>query len=153
VLVLLKKDGGTLSAPAGTLGADKVAAGTWKTYEDHMNELNYNAALDQGAMGVVMKANEMMQTVQPWTIKDDPARRTQTLSEFAEILRHVSLMLLPFMPETAHKMAVQLNVPYAAKMLDKSFAVTKQMKTWGGALDWKQVGEPSILFAPVEAKK
>ncbi len=153
VLVLLKKDGGALVPPGDLLKAGKAVQETWAAFEDDMNDLQYNAAVDQGAMAVVMKANELMQTVQPWTIKDDPAKRTATLSEFAEILRHVSLMLLPFMPETAQKMAVQLNAPYAGKMLEKSFVVTQQMKSWGGALDWKQVGEPSILFAPVETDK
>lgn len=153
VLVLLKKGDGAVLPAANALAYADTVAEAWAMYIKRMNDLEYSMGLDQGAMGLVARANELMQTLQPWTIKDDAKKRAQILSEFAEILRHVSLMLLPFMPGTAYKIARQLHVPYAEKMLDKSFVITKQMQSWGGATDWRQVGEPSILFSPVEAKK
>ena len=85
---------------------------------------------------------------QPWTLKED--EKIDILSGFAEALRHISLLLLQFIPETAQKISKQMNVPYAHKMLLKDFAITKQMKTWGGIKEWTKVGEPSILFAPIE---
>ncbi len=153
VLVLLKKGDGSVLPAGSALGFADATQQCWTSYIEKMDNLEYSAALDQSAMGLVARANELMQTTQPWTIKDDSAKRSQMLSEFAEILRHVSLMLLPFTPETAQKIARQLHVPYADKMLDRGFVVTKQMQSWGGAIDWRQVGEPSILFAPVETKQ
>jgi hypothetical protein len=35
-------------------------------------------------------------------------------------------------------------------MLNKDFVITKEMKQWGGIKDWKAVGEPEILFPPLE---
>ncbi len=85
----------------------------------------------------------------PWKIKDDANKRIETLSSFAECLRHVALMLLPFMPDTAYRISKQLNVPYAEAMQEKNFVLTEEMKQWGGIAEWKLVGEPSILFAPL----
>ena len=62
-------------------------------------------------------------------------------------------MLLPFVPDAAYRMSKQLNVPYAELMLEKTFVLTDELKAWGGAKDWKRVGEPSILFAPLEPKE
>jgi len=46
-----------------------------------------------------------------------------------------------------------LGVPYAEKMLDRAFVITPEMKTWGGVKNWSKIGEPSILFAPLEKKE
>jgi methionyl-tRNA synthetase len=59
-------------------------------------------------------------------------------------------MLLPFTPQTAQEIARQLNVPYAERMLGKDFVISPAMMKWGSQKDWKTVGEPSILFAPLE---
>ena len=47
-------------------------------------------------------------------------------------------------------MSKQLGVPYADRMLQKDFVMTEEMKEWGGAKDWKRVGEPKILFPKVD---
>ena len=39
----------------------------------------------------------------------------------------------------------------ASKMLGKDFVLTDELKAWGGCKDWTKAGEPSILFAPLEA--
>ena len=61
-------------------------------------------------------------------------------------------MLLPFIPQTAQKIARQLGVTYADRMLEKDFVITKEMKQWGGDRDWNGVGKPQILFPPIETK-
>ncbi len=59
-------------------------------------------------------------------------------------------MLLPFMPDTAYRMSKQLGVPYAEAMKEKDFVITDDLKAWGGIKDWNVVGEPEILFKPLE---
>ena len=86
----------------------------------------------------------------PWKLKEEPELRITTLGSFAEYLRHTALMLLPFVPNTAYRISKQLNVPYAEQMIEKDFVITDDMKKWGGIKDWTMVGEPSILFAPLE---
>ncbi len=54
------------------------------------------------------------------------------------------------MPDTAYRISKQLNVPYAEQMKEKNFVVTDDLKAWGGAMGWMKVGEPEILFKPLD---
>lgn len=144
ILVLLKREGGefveNLGEEWGTLKRQ------WDLYETAMNAFEFSNAI-QAAFRLVEEANVSMQVVEPWKLPAEEKRGA--LTRYAEILRHVCLMLLPFMPRTAHAMATQLNVPFADRMSDKGFALTPQLRAWGGCPEWKKIGEPSILFVPL----
>ncbi|MBI1812251.1 methionine--tRNA ligase [Candidatus Peregrinibacteria bacterium] len=146
-LVLLKKEGGEMKLGAA---AQAFSPDSWGRYVKAMNDFDYSVAI-QEAFSVVAASNQGFNDAAVWTIADK-ATKIETLSAFAEILRHVALMLLPFMPETAQRMSRQLNVPYVDQMLDRSFVLTDEMKDWGSQKEWKRVGEPEILFPPVECK-
>jgi methionyl-tRNA synthetase len=98
---------------------------------------------------VLDMCNKLFTHAAPWEKSKTIDQKRAILTEFAEGLRHVALMLLPFIPQTAQEISRQLGVPYAEKMLDKDFVITKDMKQWGGQKDWKRVGEPKILYAPL----
>lgn len=74
----------------------------------------------------------------PW--KAEPSERAKILGATAELLRHIAIMLVPFMPRTAQEISRQLGVPYAGQMLERSFTIGEP---------WERVGEPKILFAPI----
>jgi methionyl-tRNA synthetase len=131
------------------MGLSTLIADQWKTYGEKMDGLEMHLAL-QAVVKTVDAGNGYMQTHQPWSKEHTSEKRLALLTEFAELLRHIGLMLLPFIPETAQKISTQLGVPYAAQMSEKNFVITDAMKQWGTQTDWKAVGEPSILFAPVE---
>lgn len=143
VLVLLNKDGGTLAVPTSDDDISLVT-GHWKDYEACMNTFDFSSALADHAVTLAATGNLRMEEKKPWTLSGD--EKTAVLSSIAEMLRHISLMLLPFMPETAQKISKQLSVPYADQMLEKTFVLSDEMKTWGGIKDWTKVGEPEILF-------
>jgi len=144
VLVLLKKEGGAL----GNFGKDPELLGsTWKTYSDAMDGYEYSVGTAE-AISLATRSNKFIDDKAPWKLESD--EKVVVLTELAEALRHVALLLLPFTPETAQKISKQLNVPYADKMLEKDFVITDELKKWGSQKDWKKVGEPEILFAPVE---
>ncbi len=145
VLVLLTKDGTPLHLPAGS-DLQEAVAETWQIYRTKNDQFETQAALE-ATVGLIRTLNLKMQECQPWTLKGD--ERCDTLSAFAEALRHVSLMLLPFMPETAQKIATQLGLPYAERMLEKSF-VLEGLTEWGALADWKAIGTPGILFPKIE---
>ncbi len=119
----------------------------WARYEESMNGFDLQAALAL-VLHAVSDLNRLFNEAAPW--KEEPVLQIVTLSTFAEALRHVSLMLLPFMPRTAQKIARQLNVPYADRMLEREFVIDDRLKAWGSQVEWKRVEEPEILFAPVE---
>jgi methionyl-tRNA synthetase len=146
VLVMLKKEDLSLQILVAT---DSAAATQrlWEDYAKHLDAFDLHGALQLVTAGVD-KMNAAFNDAQPWKLEGKA--KTEALSTFAECLRHVALMLLPFIPTSAQKMCAQLNVPYAEKVLDKSFVLTQELKAWNGAKDWKKTGEPSILFAPLE---
>lgn len=146
VLVLLKKEGGTVAVPESVTDAAQAAQG-WKDYEAKLNAFDLHGGIQQ-AFELVSALNMGFDKAAPWKLKGE--ERLIMLSRFAESLRHVALLLLPFLPETAQKITRQLNVSYAEKMLDRDFIITDELKAWGAEKGWKEVGEPSILFAPVE---
>lgn len=121
----------------------------WLDYEDKMNSHDLRTALSSIAMHMIGILNVDITQTEPWKI-EDTQKKISALSEYAEFIRHVALMLLPFIPETAYRISKQLNVPYAEQMLQKDFVITEDMKTWGGVKDWKQIGEPEILFEPFD---
>lgn len=128
----------------------------WPYYETEMNAISFHSALVH-IDTMIEHANFLIESQKAW----DPSfneeiykkhwnsRLELLLSILAELLRHISLMLLPFIPETAQKMSVQLGVPYAGKMLEKDFVITQELKEFGGAKGWKSIGTPAILFAPL----
>lgn len=144
VLVLLNKEQGTVVIPDNRMKEDMPAF--WKKYEDAMNSFAIHDAV-QVAMFMVGAGNGLMDSAKPWELSGE--EKLLALGGIAESLRHTALMLLPVMPDTAYRISVQLNVPYADDMLKKDFVLTDAMKEFGGEKAWKSVAEPSILFAPL----
>lgn len=148
VLVMLKKENTDLTIPVST---EDVTA-TKKLWEDFRAKLD---AFDlHGALQLVVtnvdSMNRAFNAAEPWKLKG--AEKIASLSRFAESLRHVSLMVLPFIPGTAQKMALQLGLPYAGAMLERTFVLSDEMASWNGVQQWSRVGEPAILFPPLEKK-
>ena len=151
VLVLLhKSSGGTLALKLDETDV-KFAPGHWTLYREAMDEFRPHLALQLQINGLLTYGNGLMDSAKPWTLGKDEA--VDVLSHLAEKLRHVSLMLLPFIPDTAYRISKQLNVPYAEEMLNKNFVLKnaqRDLTEWGScAKDWKEIGQPSILFAPL----
>lgn len=142
VLTLLNREGGALTDCSKYNIAD-----TWTAYQEHMNTFGFKEALEQ-VMVLIAEGNTAMETNKPWA--QEPADKLKTLTTICEMLRQASLLLLPFIPQTAYRISTQLNVPYAQHMLAKDFVLTAQMQQWGGVEDWQTVGTPEILFAPIE---
>jgi methionyl-tRNA synthetase len=146
VLVMLKRQESTL------VFGDEPAMATllnaaWTDYRAAMDAFEMHRAIGE-VFRVVDGINVAMQQEEPW--KKQGEEQVKILTRFAEVLRHVSLMLLPFMPDTALRIAQQLGVPYAERMTEPDFTLTDEFTQWGGAIGWKTVGEPAILFAPLE---
>jgi len=147
VLVLFHKDGQELAEGWPQQCLDTTTESNWRHYEKFFETFELHWSL-KAALNTVEICNMQMQEQKVWA--KPPHERAEYLTEFAEAMRHVALMLLPFVPETAQKMSKQLGVPYADMMLARGFVVTDAMKQWGGCTDWKRVGEPEILFPKVD---
>ncbi|MDP6562023.1 MAG: methionine--tRNA ligase, partial [Candidatus Peribacteraceae bacterium] len=145
VLTLIKSEGGGLSIPEGGDDVSKAREG-WERYSASMDVFDLHAGIGQ-AMELTDALNGAIDASKPW--EKEGKEKIELLSRFAESLRHVALLLLPFMPGTAQRISLQLGVSYADSMIGKDFVITEEMREFGGQKDWKEVGEPSILFAPL----
>lgn len=144
VLLLLKKDGGTWVTSRGDVRAN------WQDFTERMERFVCSEAMAV-PMQMTANLNKAVDEGQPWALEG--TERGQFLSGVAEALRHISLMLLPFIPEAAQKISMQLGVSYADRMLDRGFRLKEGKKDWtkwGADMDWKRIGEPQILFPKVD---
>ncbi len=147
VLPLLQRDGGTVVLGERYSHANRVHE-LWGEYRAAMDAFESHLAL-QHAMAFADFLNVEIDREKPWKQKD-AGIRYGVLSAFAESLRHLVLLLLPFLPTGASRMATQLHLPDAGRMLSKDFVIPAGMSQWGGQEHWKTVGEPAILFTPLE---
>lgn len=82
---------------------------TWKDYQSHMNSFNLKAAAES-IFALLTFVNHYIDVNKPWELaKKDPTKVLGILYHLLEILRHVSLMLAPFLPETAKKIQDALH--------------------------------------------
>jgi len=86
-----------------------------KLVRAHMDNLAFHKALDQ-MWEVVGAANRYVDEQAPWALKKtDTARMETVLYVVAEVLRHLAILLQPFMPDSMGKLLDQLAVPTDAR--------------------------------------
>ena len=86
----------------------------------------------------------------PWALAKDAAKKQElanTLYNLAESLRRISVLIEPFMPETAAKIWRQLG-------LGEDFSRVRfaDVRTWGGFQAGTHVGSPEQLFPRIEVE-
>lgn len=147
VLILLQKSNDSRLTDFSTKALICLESEAWENVESMMNSFEMSNTL-QSLFVTIALTNEYIESNKVY--KMEMPEKAKHLTLLAEQMRMISLFLLPFIPETAHKISKQLNVPYADEMLSKEFVIKKEWKEWGGCPDWKKVGEPAILFPKVE---
>ncbi len=116
---------------------------TWHKYVANMDEYDLHEAIFH-VWRLVDFANKMMEDEKPWALmKSDPEKGSAILSNLLEVLRHISIMISPFIPETSHKMRIQLGLPAE---IDRGGE-----DGWGSYKDWTKLGESEIIFPRIEA--
>jgi methionyl-tRNA synthetase len=115
VLVMINRDceaavpePGTLADPDRALLAD--ARGLLDTVRSHMREQAVHLALET-IWRVVGEANRYVDDQAPWALRrSNPGRMRTVLFTLAEVLRHLAILALPFVPEATEKLLDQLAV-------------------------------------------
>lgn len=113
-------------------------------YERAMPRFEYHTALGR-VWDFIGAMNAAINRVEPWALhkKGETARLAVFLSALAEGLAHVSVLLTPFMPETADRMRATLGV---------ALPDWETATRWGGMFDRLTVAKPTPLFPPLEEK-
>ncbi len=106
---------GILPAPGAFTDADqdllRASHGLLAQCREAMERQAFHDAIES-VWVVVRAANLYVDTQAPWSLrKTDPARMNTVLYVLAETVRHLAILMQPFVPSSAAKMLDQLAVP------------------------------------------
>ncbi|MCC7426021.1 MAG: methionine--tRNA ligase [Alphaproteobacteria bacterium] len=122
-LSFIAKNAGGVVPAKGSLSEDDAAllaqaGGLLDTLRAQMGRQAFHEALES-VWVLVRAANAYIDRQAPWALrKTDPARMETVLLVLAETLRHLGILLQPFMPDSMGKLLDQLAVPAAARGFD-----------------------------------
>ena len=123
-----------------------VATGTINKMEAKMKGLHVADSIDE-IWAVVDRANKYIDETTPWILaknEEDKPRLGTVLYNLAETIRIIAALLSSYMPETAQKIAAQINADNIDYESTKTFGVLKP---------GTKVGEAVPLFARIDADK
>ena len=125
------------------------AEATIAAYEREMEEMKLQNAI-KTTWAFISRANKYIDETMPWALAKDATKKqelTNTLYNLAESLRRISVLIEPFMPETAEKIWRQLG-------LEEDFSGVRfaDVRTWDGFLAGTHVGSPEQLFPRIEVE-
>jgi methionyl-tRNA synthetase len=92
-----------------------LARGLLTTVRGHVSEQAFHMALE-AIWRVVAEANRYVDEQAPWVLRrSDPMRMKTVLYTLAETIRHLAILVQPFVPGAAAKLLDQLAVPEEAR--------------------------------------
>ena len=120
VLVMISRNCGAGVPEPSTFEATDTALlgsarGLLETVRAHVSEQAFHLALE-AMWRVVGEANRYVDEQAPWALsRSDPARMRTVLYTLAETLRHLAILVQPFLPGSAGRLLDQLAVPEAER--------------------------------------
>ncbi len=119
----------------------------WRDYVAAMERCELHAAL-QSTWKFVRVCNKMIDDKKPWALYViDPAGARHFLTALCEGLRHIALMLTPFMPHIAQSLLTQLGLDPAkeyARIFENAIA-------WGGIAPGTVIRKGTPLFPRLDS--
>lgn len=123
----------------------KTLQDSWKNYEDAVDRREFDTAL-KTAHELLVYCNKRIDQEKPWVLAKDPNKTADLhtlLYKLLEVLRHVTLMMSPAIPDTAEKIAAQV-FPFVSKEAWNSIEIGS---VWGVLQPGDALGaEQTILF-------
>jgi methionyl-tRNA synthetase len=105
----IPQPGRLIDSDSALLGAAHALVGEMRAHHD---EQAISKALD-ATWRVVGESNRYFAAEQPWSLKKtDPERMATVLYVTAEVLRHIGILIQPYMPQSAAKLLDLLGVEY-----------------------------------------
>ena len=142
--------GGVIQAPVAGDAIDEelkaVAAETVKNVQAKMDGYRVAEALDE-IWNLLRRSNKYIDETTPWSLAKDEANSARlgtVLYNLLEAIRISAVLLTPFMPETAEKIAAQLNT----NVLDFDSVLS-----FGALKAGEKTGEATPLFNRLDEKK
>jgi methionyl-tRNA synthetase len=123
---------------------------TPKKVEDLLDKLQFNTALAE-IWKAVSRVNKYIDETMPWVLAKDPANNSRlaaVMYNLAESLRIISILILPFMPETPEKIWQQLGI--AGK---QDICSWDSIYSWGKYPQGTKVEKGDVIFPRIDLKK
>ncbi len=127
---------------------ESLALQTKGIVEKYMENLQFSNALAE-LWKLVSRTNKYIDETAPWVLAKDESKKARlaaVMYHLCESIRIISILLAPFLPETAPKIQQQIGV-------------SEQAANWESAGKWgilpagTQMGEAVVLFPRIDAKK
>ena len=120
--MIAKNCGGAVPTPGPLAEADttllNAAHDLLPKLRQHIDRQAFHEALES-LWGVIRAANAYVDHQAPWALrKTDPERMATVLYVLAEVIRHIALLMQPFVPGSAAKMLDQLAIPQAQRSFE-----------------------------------
>lgn len=145
---------GVVFAPQGETETDRSlkadAAETVRFFEENMEKMELSLTIKK-VWAFISRANKYIDETAPWALAKDPDKKQElsnVLYNLVESLRHIGIMISPFMPVTAERIWKQLNLPQ-----EFSAVQLADIREWGGTPKDLHVGKPEQLFPRIEVEK
>ena len=126
------------------------AAKTVADYKKYMDDMKLSDSIKL-VWSFISRSNKYIDETTPWVLGKDEGRKAElnrVLYDLAESLRIISVMIEPFMPTTARKMWIQLNV---AENFDD--VRISDIETWGKTAVGTKINKPEQLFPRIEIEE
>ncbi|MBR6688632.1 MAG: methionine--tRNA ligase [Clostridia bacterium] len=139
---------GTVYLPGEETDVDKdlkaFVKNTVDTYIAKMDEYRVAEAIET-VMDLARRSNKYIDETTPWTLaKEDTERLKTVLFNLLEAIKVIATLIFPVMPETAKKIAEQINVEEVTLDSVKEFGVNAAER---------KVGTATPLFARIDEKE
>jgi len=143
---------GLLPAPGTLDEADislkEAALKVIDDYKGMMKEFAFHKALIT-VWELIGRANKYVDTMKPWAMAKQRRERLGTvLNNIAELIKVVSVLLWPFMPQTAEKIQHQLGLGVVGLEVDLA-----SLREWGGIRQVRPISKAPPLFPRVKRQK
>lgn len=125
-----------------------VVMGTPEKVEEYMDKLQFSSALTE-IWKAVSRVNKYIDETMPWVLskkEENDKRLAEVMYNLAESIRIISILLMPFMPETPLKIFEQLG-------LDSGLLVWDSTKTWGVYPKDAKVAKGDVMFPRIDIAK
>jgi methionyl-tRNA synthetase len=117
-------------------------------YELFMQEFSFHKALIT-VWNLIGLANKYIDTMKPWSLAgSDKERLATVLKNVMEAIKVTSVLLWPFMPNTAEKMQDQLGLELTGSRL-----TLEDARQWGGVKQARAIAKAPQLFPRVKLEK
>ena len=119
-------------------------------YESGMENMEISPVMKK-LWAFIGRANKYIDETAPWALAKDAAKKAElatVMYNLAESLRVISVLISPFMPETAPKIWAQLGM-----MGDIWDVRLDAVKVWGGLPAGQHIGQAEPIFPRIEVEK